>query len=149
MLRKNNAASNPDTLIPSERILWCKTTNFLVESLPHLFNVVKNSSLLIFLPSTIAPVFDVIYIQEYPLLCNSAQKSVCDVSDTICAVDLAQINILSIDCSSIVDNKFSQSCSHLSLLSSSLCIFLTITLGGYMCPCCTNSGAGISHNTLP
>ena len=55
----NNTASRPLTLMPSESMLWCNTTNFLFV-LPQSLSVSKNVSLSTFSPSMIAPVFDVL-----------------------------------------------------------------------------------------
>ena len=55
----NKTASRPLTLIPSESMLWCATTNLRYGSWPQLLRVLKNVSLSTFLPLITPPVFAV------------------------------------------------------------------------------------------
>ena len=126
MFRMKNTASSPLTFIPSDRILWCMTMNFLSGSCPHLLSVSKKHSRLTFTPSMIAPCLAVMCIHEYPRDSTSSQKLDCVTKRMICLVDLAAMRILSSGCSSMVCSKLSQSVN----LASPVGRFLTTTLGG-------------------
>ena len=75
--------SKPETFIPSDRIEWWMTINFLSSSLPQSDRVSKNVSLSTLLPSMYAPVFDVIYMREYPNPFMISAKSVCSTKSMI------------------------------------------------------------------